>query len=77
MKKKTAKQTVNVKRKGGRKPRQLTIPGIPDGLRASGNPVLGFRVPRGLLETFDAKFPAGREDLRELVIRHMGKAVKK
>lgn len=78
MSKKTAKKSaVNVKRRGGRKPRQLTIPGIPEELRADGNPVLGFRVPRGLLEAYDAKFPAGREDLRELVIRHMNRAVAK
>lgn len=77
MSKKTAKKTVNVKRKGGRKSRQLTIPGIPEELRADGNPVLGFRVPRGLLESYDAKHPAGREDLRELVIRFMSKAVAK
>ena len=77
MSKKTAKTVNVVKRKGGRKPRQLTIPGIPEELRSSGNPVIGFRVPRGLLEQYDAKYPAGREDLRELVIRHMNKAVSK
>ena len=74
---KTTKKTVNVKRRGGRKPRQLTIPGIPEELRADGNPVLGFRVPRGLLEQYDAKFPGGRDDVRELVIKYMSKAVAK
>lgn len=53
------------------KPRKLTIPGIPEGLTLDGNPILGFRVPRGLLETFDAKHgrTRGVELLREFMAR--------
>lgn len=49
---------------------------IPAELQLDGNPVVGFRVPRGLLEAFDAKYGKdGRAALREMGIRWMQRAV--
>lgn len=72
-----AKGNVNGKSKAGRKRKQLTIPGIPEGLQLSGNPIVGFRVPRGLLEDFDKRIAGGRALLRENAIKFMARAVAK
>lgn len=49
---------------------------IPTELQLDGNPVVGFRVPRGLLEAFDAKYGKdGRAALREMGIKWMQRAV--
>ncbi len=50
--------------------------GIAPELQLDGNPVVGFRVPRGLLEAFDAKYGKdGRAALREMGIKWMQRAV--
>lgn len=50
--------------------------GIQEELQLDGNPVVGFRVPRGLLEAFDAKYGKdGRAALREMGIKWMQRAV--
>lgn len=50
--------------------------GIAPELQLDGNPVVGFRVPRGLLEQFDAKYGKdGRAALREMGIKWMQRAV--
>lgn len=50
--------------------------GIAPELMLDGNPVIGFRVPRGLLEAFDSKYgKEGRGALREMGIKWMQRAV--
>lgn len=66
------KTNVNGKRK---RQKQLTLAGIPKGLTLDGNPVLGFRVPRGLLEEFDAKH--GRKQGTAMLLDFMARSVRK
>lgn len=57
--------------------RKKSVNGIPTELQLDGNPVVGFRVPRGLLEAFDAKYGKdGRAALREMGIKWMQRATK-
>lgn len=52
------------------------VNGIAPELMLDGNPVVGFRVPRGLLEAFDTKYgKEGRAALREMGIKWMQRAV--
>lgn len=70
MKTKTKTKTVNGK---STKTKTKTI--APE-LMLDGNPVVGFRVPRGLLEQFDSKYGKdGRAALREVGIKWMQRAV--